>query len=44
MDIFCLHQGDISQTKLLAMDIDTADYLPSVQKPYTLPLKHIQWV
>ena len=26
------------------MDIDTGDSLPSVKKPYTLPLKHYDWV
>ena len=26
------------------MDIDTGDNLPSVKKPYTLPLKHYDWV
>ena len=26
------------------MDIDTGDSLPSTKKPYTLPLKHFDWV
>ena len=26
------------------MDIDTSDNPPSVKKPYTLPLKHYDWV
>ena len=26
------------------MDIDTGDSPPSVKKPYTLPLKHYDWV
>ena len=39
-DIFSLHQGDISQTKLFTMDIDTGDYPPIEQKPYTLSLKN----
>ena len=26
------------------MDIDTGDSLPSAKKPYTLPLKHYDWV
>ena len=42
--IFLLHQGDIGHAKLLTMDIDTGDHPPIVQKPYTLPLKHSQWV
>ena len=41
---FLLQQGDISHTKLLSMDIDTGDYPPIAQKPYTLPLNHTQQV
>ena len=26
------------------MEIDTGDSLPVVQSPYTLPLKHYEWV
>ena len=26
------------------MEIDTGDSLPSAKKPYTLPLKHYEWV
>ena len=26
------------------MDIDTGDSPPSAQKPYTVPLKHYDWV
>ena len=26
------------------MDIDTGDSPPVCQKPYSLPLKHVQWV
>ena len=26
------------------MDSDTGDHPPTVQKPYTLPQKHTQWV
>ena len=42
--IFLLHQGDIGHTELLTMDIDIRDHPPIAQKPYTLPLKHTQWV
>ena len=42
--IFSLPQGNIGHTKLLTMDIDTGDHCPVAQKPYTLPLKHFQWV
>ena len=43
-DIFSLHQGDIGHAKLVAMDIDTGDHPPLVQKPYMLKLKHTQWI
>ena len=43
-DIFLLCRGDIGHTKLLSMDIDAGDHPPITQKPYTLPLKHTQWV
>ena len=39
-----LHQDDIGHTKLLTMDIDTGANPPIMQKPYTLTLKHSQWV
>ena len=29
---------------LLTIDIDTRDHHPFMQSPYTLPLKHNQWV
>ena len=29
---------------LITMDIDTGDSPPLAQKPYTLPLKHYDWV
>ena len=29
---------------LLEVEIDTGDSLPITQKPYTLPLKHTEWV
>ena len=35
---------DIGHTNLIIMDIDTGDSLPSPKKPYTLPLKHYDWV
>ena len=35
-DIFSSHQGDISHTTLLTMDIDIGDYPSIVQKPYML--------
>ena len=35
---------DISRTKLIKMDIDTGDSPPVSSRPYTLPLKHYEWV
>ena len=33
-----------SRTKLVKMDIDTGDSPPVSSTPYTLPLKHYEWV
>ena len=35
---------DIGKTKLVKMDIDTGDSPPVSSRPYTLPLKHYEWV
>ena len=35
---------DIGRTTLIEMEIDTGDSLPVAQNPYTLPLKHHEWV
>ena len=35
---------DIGCTQLIEMEIDTGDSLPVAQSPYTLPLKHYDWV
>ena len=43
-DIFSRNSGDIGKTTLVTMDIPTGDNPPLVQKPYTLPLKHADWV
>ena len=43
-DIFSTDSGDIGKTPLLEVEIDTGDSLPITQKPYTLPLKHMEWV
>ena len=43
-DIFSTDSGDIRKTPLLKVEIDTGDILPITQKPYTLPLKHTEWV
>ena len=43
-DIFSVDLGDIGKTPLVEMEIDTGDSPPITQKPYTLPLKHAEWV
>ena len=43
-DIFSTNSGDIGKTPLLEVEIDTGNSLPITQKPYTLPLKHTEWV
>ena len=43
-DIFLVDSGDIGKTPLVEMEIDTGDSPPVTQKPYTLPLKHAEWV
>ena len=43
-DIFSVDSGNIGKTPLIEMEIDTGDSPPITQKPYTLPLKHAEWV
>ena len=43
-DIFSRDLSDLGKTPLLKMDILTGDSPPVSQKPYTLALKHVQWV
>ena len=43
-EVFSTNNEDIGCTNLITMDIDTGDSLPSVKQPYTLPLKHYDWV
>ena len=43
-EAFSKHNEDISRTKLIKMDIDTGDSPPISSRPYTLPLKHYEWV
>ena len=42
--VFSLNNEDIGHTQLVTMDIDMDDSSPVCQKPYTLPLKHYNWV
>ena len=41
---FSKHNEEIGRTKLVKMDIDTGDSPPVSSRPYTLPLKHYEWV
>ena len=43
-DTFSKNNKDIGRTTLIEMEIDTGDGLPVAQNPYTLPLKHHEWV
>ena len=42
--VFSLNNEDIGHTQLVTMNIDMGDSHPVCQKPYTLPLKHYNWV
>ena len=41
---FSKNNKDIGKTQVIEMEIDTGDSLPIAQSPYTLPLKHYDWV
>ena len=44
-DIISKNSGDIGKTMLVEMEIDTENPPPPIaSKPYTLPLKHYEWV
>ena len=43
-EAFSENNEDIGRTKLVKMDIDTGDSPPVSSRPYTLPLKHYEWV
>ena len=43
-DIFSVDSTDIGKTPLLLMEIETGNNPPFCQKPYTLALKHTEWV
>ena len=43
-DTFSKNNEDIRRTKLVKMDIDTGDSPPVSSRPYTLPLRHYEWV
>ena len=43
-DVFSDNSSDIGRTSVIKMDIDTGANPPVCQRPYTLPLKHAEWV
>ena len=43
-DAFSKNNQDIGKTQLIEMEIDTGNSVPLAQSPYTLPLKHYDWV
>ena len=43
-DSFSKNNQDIGKTQLIEMEIDTGNSVPLAQSPYTLPLKHYDWV
>ena len=43
-EAFSKNNEDIGRTKLVKMDIYTADSPPVSSRPYTLPLRHYEWV
>ena len=43
-EAFSKNNKDIGRMQLIEMEIDTGDSLPVAQSPYTLPLKHYDWV
>ena len=43
-EAFSKNNEDVGRTKLVKMDIDTGDSPPVSSRPYTLPLKHYEWV
>ena len=42
--IISKNSGNIGKTMLVEMEIDTGNHPPIASKPYTLPLKHYEWV
>ena len=42
--VFSKDSADLGKTPLLKMDIPTGDSPPITQRPYTLALRHVQWV
>ena len=43
-DAFSKNNRNIGRTQLIEMEIDMGGSVPLAQSPYTLPLKHYDWV
>ena len=43
-EAFSKNNKDIGRTQLIEMEIDTRNSVPLAQSPYTLPLKHYDWL
>ena len=43
-DVFSKDSTDIGKTPLLTMNIDTGEHPPVCQRPYSLALRHVDWV
>ena len=43
-DVFSQDLGDLGKTPLMRMEIPMGDNPPISQRPYSLALKHVQWV
>ena len=43
-DVFSKDSVDLGKTPILKVDIPKGDSPPITQRPYTLALRHIQWV
>ena len=42
--VFSKDSADIGKTPIIQMEIDTGDNPPVSQRPYSLALKHVDWV
>ena len=42
--VFSTDSADIGKTPIIQMEIDTGDNPPVSQRPYSLALKHVEWV
>ena len=42
--VFSKDSADIAKTPIIQIEIDTGDNPPVSQRPYSLALKHVDWV